>query len=120
MPTDKELYNLYLKEMKKTGLQVNKKLAAFVDSFANRVIKEPNRDIAVIYREEVKSWGIVDDVAKTIQGGMINQTAIGFGIMPEFSADIMGENSTADLKKIFGKSKPVSPVLGSRNNSRSQ
>jgi len=105
MPTDKQLYDLYIKEMKATGLQVNKKLAAFVDSFANRVIKEPNRDIAVIYREEVKSWGIVDDVAKTIQGGMINQTAIGFGIMPEFSADIMGENSTADLKKIFGKSK---------------
>ncbi|MCP4985135.1 MAG: hypothetical protein GY928_03405 [Colwellia sp.] len=105
MPTDKQLYNLYLKEMKKTGLQVDKKLAAFVDSFANRVIKEPNRDIAVIYREEVKSWGIIDETAKTIQGGMINQTAIGYGIMPEFSADIMGVNSTVDLQKIFGKRK---------------
>ncbi len=105
MPTNKQLYDLYLKEMKATGLQVNKKLAAFVDSFANRVIKEPNRDIAMIYAEEVKAWNLTDEIAKTIQGGMINQTAIGFGIMAEFSADIMGSNSTADLKKIFGKSK---------------
>jgi len=105
MPTDKQLYNLYLKEMKATGLQVDKKLAAFVDSFANRVIKEPNRDIAVIYREEIKSWSIIDDVSRTIQGGMINQTAIGFGIMPEFTADIMGQNAPADLQKIFGKTK---------------
>lgn len=105
MPTDKELYNLYLKEMKSTGLQVDKKLSAFVDSFANRVIKEPNRDIAIIYREEVKAYGIVDDVAKTIQGGMINQTAIGFGILPEFSANVMGVDSKANLIEIFGKRK---------------
>jgi len=105
VPTDKQLYNLYLKEMKATGLQVDKKLAAFSNSFADRVIKEPNKDIAAIYAQEVKAWNITDDVAKTIQGGMINQTAIGYGILPDFTADIMGENSTADLKKIFGETK---------------
>ena len=50
MPTDKQLYDLYLKEMKATGLQVDKKLAAFTDSFAIQIAPlmicvTPNRPI---------------------------------------------------------------------------
>ena len=105
MPSDKTLYDLYIKEMKSTGVQVNKKLASFTNSFANRVINEPNIDIEKIYAQQVKKFGIIDDVATTIQGGMINQTAIGYGIMPEFSASLMAGDSTEDLVKIFGKTK---------------
>jgi hypothetical protein len=112
MATDKQLYDLYIKEMEATTLQVDKKLAVFADSFAKRVINEPDIDIAKIYREEVRAFNIIDEQAKIIQGGMINQTAIGYGILPDFSAEIMSENSTADLQAIFGKRKGKSLSKG--------
>ena len=103
MPTDKQLYNLYLREMKRTGVAVNKKLLTLVDSFAKRVLKEPNTPIEKIYLQEVKRLNIVDDVAEEIQSGMIRQTAIGYGILPTVSASTIAPTSTVDLQEIFGK-----------------
>ena len=105
MRRDKRLYNLYLKEMRATGLQVSKKLDSFVDSFAKRVINEPNTPIEKLYIQEARKFNIVDEIALNIQGGMINQTAIGLGIAPQFAASILGQKSTENLKKIFGNSK---------------
>ena len=100
---DTRLYNLYLKEMKRTGVAVNKKLLTLADSFSKRVLKEPNTPIEKIYLQEVKRLNIVDDVAEQIQAGMIRQTAIGYGILPTVSASTIAPTSTVDLQEIFGK-----------------
>lgn len=90
------------KEIRKTIGILDKQMIEFTAYFAKSLTNNPTIPADKLYREAVSKFGIIDITANTIQGGVINNCAIGYGIIPKLSADIVGIDSTKKLKAIYG------------------
>lgn len=102
-----KLYNAYRKLMDSTTVRVNNKIDDALKKFAIE-IKTSSKPFATVYDKFVDSSGLREDLATTVRASFIQQTAIGYNVLPTVNVNVIEAiASPGKLVEIYGKTKGV-------------
>lgn len=101
--TEDQLYRAYRKLMVSTKLRVDNKIDIALKNMADE-IKNSNRRFDLIYKDFVSDAGLDESLASTLRSSVIQQTSIGYGVLPTLNVNKIEAIATPQkLVEIFGK-----------------
>ena len=103
MATNEELYNAYIEVMRKTDLRINYRINKATREFVNQ-LSTTSKPFNVLFNQYTKEIGLREDLAVVTRSSLIQQTAIGYGVIPTASVSVIDAQATVDnMVNIFGK-----------------